>query len=63
MDKYIDKFTVIENNRKAKDEYGHHYGSNEITMSVEDIAALFKGKALAWDDGEYTTFVVLDKKN
>ena len=52
-------FTIIEDNDKAKKEYGLHYGVNECKISLEDIEALKQGKCLATDDGEYSTFITL----
>ena len=33
-------FTVIENTDKARDEYGHCYGSENLIITKDDILAL-----------------------
>ena len=53
-------FTIIEASEFAQNEYGHCYGSSTLRISKEDIAALLNGKQLAWDDGEYTTFILFE---
>lgn len=35
-------------------------GSNTINLSSEELAALLQGACIAVDDGEYSTFIVLD---
>ena len=49
---------ILEANEKAQDNYGHNYGSETIVLSKEHIQALVNGKMLAWNDREYTTFLV-----
>ena len=51
-------FAIIENTEKARDEYGTCYGVNYLKISKEDIQALKEGKCLAYDDGEYSTFII-----
>ena len=41
------------------DIYGHNYGSEAVGLTQEHIDALKAGTILAWNDGEYTTFVCL----
>lgn len=55
-------FTIIENTSKARDEYGHNYGSEVFTISKNDINALLSGKQLACDinGGEYSLFIILE---
>lgn len=55
--------TIIENTDKAREEYGTLWGINYINISEEDIKALYEGKCLAYDDGEYSTFITLDKED
>lgn len=37
----------------------HRFGSDTVVLSPEHIKALQDGKMLAWNDSEYSTFVVL----
>lgn len=37
------------------------WGNTTIELSVEDIEALFMGKTLATDNGEYGIFIKLEK--
>ena len=53
-----DNIEIIEATKEAADKYGHHFGSEIIRLNSEHIQALRDGKMLAWDDGEYTTFLV-----
>lgn len=55
-------FTIIENNRKGRDNFGHNYGSEDHRISKEDIQALLDGKALACEinGGEYTLFIEME---
>ena len=48
---------IIKNSNKGRDEYGHCYGSENIILTTEHIDALLDGKGIAFDDGEYTTFL------
>lgn len=50
---------VIEKDEmdKHKSPYGNRY--REIT--VEDLLAIFHGKVLCLNDGEYTTFIYLEQ--
>ena len=48
---------IIEMAPEALDKYGHNYGSDIIKLTQEHIDAIKEGKALAWNDGEYSTFV------
>lgn len=54
-------FEIIENTKEAEDTYGRCYGSWTYRISRGDIEALLNGKQLATDNGEYTTFVVLEE--
>jgi len=53
---------ILEANEKAQDSYGHNYGSDTVVLSKEHLLALSNGKMLAWNDGEYSTFVVFSKE-
>lgn len=50
---------VLDASEDEQDKYGHYYGSNTIVISLEHIQALQAGKMLAWNDREYSTFLVL----
>jgi len=52
--------TILEASEEAAKKYGHGFGSDSITLTEEHIAALRAGKMLAWNDSEYSTFVVLE---
>lgn len=57
-----DSIEIIETGQEAADRYGHGFGSDLIRLTREHISALEDGKVLAWQDSEYSTFVVLDKE-
>lgn len=63
MKKQKSDFTIIENTRLGRNQFGHNYGSQESIISIKDINALLNGKALAIDIncGEYVLFIELDK--
>jgi len=54
---------ILEATKAAASNYGFGYGSSLMGLKSEHIKALKKGKMLAWNDGEYTTFVVLGGLN
>ena len=62
MEKDNSDFIIIENTSKAREEYGHRYGSEVFTISKNDIDALLSGKQLACDinGGEYSLFIILE---
>lgn len=39
--------TIIENTNEAREEYGTLWGINDITVSEEDIKALYERKMLS----------------
>lgn len=59
---------IIENTEVARGEFMREAdavqsgggGSSTITLSREELAALQRGGCVAFDDGEYSTFIVLD---
>jgi hypothetical protein len=53
---------IIENSKEGRDKYGYLYGASVLTLTIEHIEALKDGKAIACNDGEYSTFVVLEEK-
>lgn len=50
---------IIEPTEGAMNEYGHLFGSDKVILTQKHIDALLAGKMLAWNDSEYSTFVVL----
>lgn len=57
-----DSIEIINASKEAADQFGHGYGSDLIRLTQEHIKALEEGKMLAWQDSEYSTFVILDKE-
>lgn len=54
---------IIDNTEKAKDDFGHNYGSATYSINKEDLKALLEGKCLADTiNDEYSIFIVLDKE-
>lgn len=52
--------SVIEATDEAVMEYGLRFGTSKIVLTKEDLQALLDGKMLAWNDEEYSTFVVYE---
>jgi hypothetical protein len=55
------KAIILNATQAEADKYGHHFGSECILLKREHIEALMDGKMLAWDNGEYATFVFLEQ--
>lgn len=55
-----DYIEVLEATDEAIDKYGHRRGSDFIRLGPEHMEALKAGKVLAWNDSEYSTFVVFE---
>ncbi len=53
---------IIENTTEARKDYGYRYGGMDLELTAEHLAALRAGKCLATNDGEYSTFITLKKK-
>lgn len=53
----MENVKIIENTRKAKNEYGYMYGADTFYLTIEMIEALLNGKVIAGDNGEYATFI------
>lgn len=51
---------IIEPSLEAIDDYGRYHGCDFIVLKKEHIQALLKGKSLAWNNGEYSTFVKVE---
>lgn len=60
--KTYDKAEIIENSRKAVEKFGTRNGWSLIALDEEQIQALLDGKALAYDDGEYSHFIVMEDR-
>ena len=58
-------FKIIENTKKAQEDFGHNYGSKHFSITQEEIKALLNGKQLAStiSDEEYSIFVSLKEEN
>lgn len=54
---------IIENTETAMNKYGHFYGSSTLELTLEQFNAIKDGKCIACNDGEYSTFIVLEKSN
>lgn len=54
------KIEILDPSEEAQKEYGLLWGWDTIALSDKHIQALRDGKMLAWNDGEYSTFVLLD---
>ena len=52
---------IICNNEDEIESNMLCWGNTTIELSAEDIAALFMGKTLATDNGEYGIFIKLEK--
>ncbi len=60
---YDDGYELIENTKKAMDEYGHRYGSEQITITRKELKELEAGKLLAFSvSAEHVAFVGVEKK-
>lgn len=53
---------IIENTEKAMKKFGYFYGAEVVHLTKEHIDALLNGKAIAFTDGEYSTFLVYKKE-
>lgn len=49
---------ILEATDTAAEEYGLGYGASPIKLKRKHIEALLQGKMLAWNDLEYSTFVI-----
>lgn len=51
--------SVIENTAEARYEHGYGAGTDEVVLTAEHLRALLAGKVVAFNDGEYVTFITL----
>lgn len=56
------KVEMIENTKEAKNNYGFLWGCTEHTVTKKQVQELLNGKVMAMNDGEYVTFVSLEKE-
>jgi hypothetical protein len=54
-----DEVEIWDASDDAVSEYGIRYGTQLVRLSQAHIDALQQGKMLAWNDSEYSTFVIL----
>lgn len=59
-DEYSAPVEIIDGTDNAIARYGYRYGCEFIHVSQEHIAALLSGKMLAWNNDEYSIFIVKD---
>jgi len=57
----VESVEIIEASEEAAVRYGTLYGCSFIKLKDIHIEALKNNKMLAWDDGEYSTFVMHEK--
>lgn len=57
----VSELQIIENTKKAQDEYGHMWGSGHEIITKKQIRALLAGKQLAFEDGEYAHFISMSE--
>ena len=50
---------VIENTKGARDQFGYGCACTVTIVSKADVRALLEGKCWAYNDGEYSHFVML----
>jgi hypothetical protein len=58
FDEESDDITIINPTEEERESYGFSYGHDDLVLSEQHIQALIDGKMLAYDGGEYTTFIV-----
>ena len=58
IDRKYDEITILPATQEATKKYGHCHGYEIIGLSEYHIQALKDGRMLAWNDGEYSTFLV-----
>jgi len=52
---------IIENTIMAQEQYGLACGWDTVVLTEEHIKALYEGKQLAFNDGEYSTFLTMSE--
>ena len=57
----MEDIKIIDNTKEARENYGHLHGSTILELTQEQLDAIKDGKCLAWNDGEYSKFIVLKK--
>lgn len=51
---------IINNTDEGRKNYGHHYGYSHLELTDKHMKALNDGYCLAYNDGEYATFISRD---
>jgi len=55
-----DDIEIIENTKDARNIYGYRYGASDLELTSTQVNALLSGKCLAYNDGDYSTFISID---
>jgi hypothetical protein len=55
------EITILDANKRGADGYGYGCGAQLSVLTADQLEALLSGKMLAWNDGEYATFLVLEE--
>jgi len=58
-----ESIAIIENTKKARDEFGYAWGGGDTIINEKHLSALKNGKCIALFDGEYVTFLSLNPKS
>jgi hypothetical protein len=53
---------VFDTLKEAMEAVGAGYGAELLRVTSEDLEKLKSGGIMAWDDGEYSHYIVLEKK-
>lgn len=53
---------IIENTDDAINKYGVRFGCEIIPLTTKQIDALKAGKLLAWNNSEYSIFIMLSPR-
>lgn len=56
-----DDIQILDATEEASIKYGHYAGYDLLKLNTTHLQALQAGKMLAWNDSEYSTFVILEK--
>ena len=55
-----DSLSILPKTEEEAKKYHQTISADVVHFKKEHIDALLSGKMIAWNDSEYTTFVVLD---
>lgn len=56
----VEGIKIIDPTQEAREEYGYNQGGRIAKLSEEQVKALLQGKSIAFTDGEYSTFLILE---